>query len=161
MIFEEFKEYNLPLIGWTKLPKPPITEEDRLKYGSNSAESNSKFLRKLTQVGFKEKLSKGQIPKENYQQYIDKCKFELDTIDELNFTDYMLLIWKIIEKAKSFGEFIDYGRGSVGSSCVSWFLGISGCDPIKYKLFFSRFSSKARAESKIVDGQIWISNSLA
>jgi DNA polymerase-3 subunit alpha len=111
--------------------------------------------------GFEEKLKSGQIPKDKSKEYIDRCKMELDTFDELHFTDYMILVWKVVEKAKELGVFIDFGRGSVAGSIVSWFLGISGCDPIRYNLFFSRFLNKARAKSKIIDGDIWTDISLA
>ena len=157
---EQFQSYNLPNLGWTRLPKPPITLEDREKYESNETESNSKFLSRLAMAGFKKKLEDGVIPKEKFQIYIDRCKMELDTFDELHFTDYMLLVWKVMHKAKELGVFWDFGRGSVAGSIVSWFLGISGCDPIKYNLFFSRFLNKARAKSKEVNGEIWIDISL-
>src|SRR5882672_2097598 len=137
--YKQFQPYKLPNVGWTRLPKPPITKQDREKYGSNEKESDYKFLSRLVMLGFKEKLQNGKIPKDKTQEYIDRCKMELDTFDELHFTGYMLLVWKVIQKAKELGVFIDFGRGSVSGSAVSWFLGISGCDPIRYNLFFSRF----------------------
>lgn len=155
---EQFEPYSLPTLGWTRLPEPPITNIDREKYG---IKSNSELLAKLTTIGLEEKLKNGIIPKDKIRQYIDRCQMELDTFNELHFTGYMLLVWKVIEKAKELGVFIDFGRGSVAGSIVSWCLGISGCDPIRYNLFFSRFLNKARAKSKKVGGDIWIDISLA
>ncbi len=157
---EQFQKYDFPNLDWTRLPKPPITSFDKQKYGCESKESNSKFLSRLVMAGFEEKLSKGIIPKDKTDEYIKRCKTELDTFEELHFTDYMLLVWKVIEKAKELGVFIDYGRGSVSGSIVSWLLGISGVDPIRYGLFFSRFLNKARAKSKKINNEVWLDISL-
>lgn len=156
-----FEKYDFPNFGWTRLPKPPITEDDKIKVGLSREDSNDKLIYTLCQIGFRKKVKLGLIDVNKKQEYIDRCELELDTFKELNFTDYILLVWKMVEKAREIGVFIDYGRGSVVSSCAAWFLGLTGCDPIKYKLFFSRFVSKARAKSKIIDGEVWISNELA
>ncbi len=161
MFDKNFSKYEITNLGWTRLPPPPITLEDKLRYGSNDKESYSNFLSKLVMLGFEDKLKKNIIPVEKYQEYMDRCKMELNTFDELHFTNYMLLVWKVIEKAKELGVFIDFGRGSVAGSIVAWLLGISGCDPIKYNLFFSRFLNKARAKSKIINKEIWTDISLA
>lgn len=152
---QQFQKYDLPNIGWTRLPKPPITHADREKYGSNNKESDSQFLSKLVKAGFQEKLAKGKIPKDKIKLYQERYETELETFDKLYFSGYMLLVWKVIQKAKELGVFIDFGRGSVSGSACAWFLGISGCDPIRYNLFFSRFLNKARAKSKIIDNEIW------
>lgn len=152
---KQFQTYNLPNIGWTRLPNPPITKQDREKYGSDDKESHTQFLSRLVQIGFKEKFDKGKIPKDKIEIYQQRCAMELDTFNELHFTGYMLLVWKVIQKAKELGVFIDFGRGSVSGSICAWLLGISGCDPIRYNLFFSRFLNKARAKSKKIEGEIW------
>lgn len=159
--FDNFSLYKFENLGWTRLPKPPITSQNKVDVGLKETDSNELFLKTLCYNGFKEKLEKGQISKENNQKYIDQCKKELETFKELNFTDYILLVWAVLNKARELDIFIDYGRGSVSSSLVCWLLKISGCDPLSNKLFFSRFVSKARAKSKIIDGETWISNELA
>lgn len=153
-----FTNYSLPLLGWTRLPKPPITDEDKKSLGLKFDDSNTLLLKKLCDNGFKRKLDSGIIPKEKYKEYIERYNSELNTYIELNFVDYMLLVWKTLQKARELGIFLDFGRGSVSSSMVAWLIGISGynCDPIKYGLYFSRFLSKVRAESKVIDNEIWV-----
>lgn len=155
-----FEPYALDNIGWTKLPKPPITDEDKVKSGLIISASNSKLLRQLCYLGFEEKLKSGKIHKEKHQEYTDRCKLEIDTLEDLNFIDYVLLVWKTIDKARQLNVFIDFGRGSCASSIVFWLLKITGCDPIKHHLFFSRFVSKSRAKSKLVNGELWLQTDL-
>ena len=64
----------------------------------------------------KKKFLNKQIKKEECQKYTDRCKLELDTFNELNFTNYILLVWTVINKAKELDIFLDFGRGSVSSS---------------------------------------------
>lgn len=157
---EQFSPYNLNTIGWTRLPKPPITVEDRKKANLPDDSTSAQLLRKLCYLGFEEKLLSGIIPKEKHLEYTDRCKLEIDSLEELHFIDYVLLVWKTIDKARQLGVFIDYGRGSCASSIVFWLLKITGCDPIKYGLFFSRFISKSRAKSKIINGELWLQTDL-
>lgn len=159
-MLKDFQPYNLENLGWTRLPKPPITKDDKIKVGLDEIASSSQLLRKLTYIGFQEKIELGKISKERYQEYIDRCKIEIETLEELGFIDYVLLVWKTIDKARQLGVFIDFGRGSCASSIVFWLLKITGCDPIKYGLFFSRFVSKSRAKSKIVNGELWLQTDL-
>jgi DNA polymerase-3 subunit alpha len=148
MNLDNYQKYELPNLGWTRIPNPPITKEDRKKYHCNDKDSNAKLLAEICHSGFLEKIKHGKIPKDKQEEYLSRCKFELDIFEELYFTDYILLVWKIIDKAREMGVFIDWGRGSVAGSMVSWLIGITGCDPIKYNLFFSRFISKSRAKVK-------------
>lgn len=159
-MINQFQPYNLETLGWTRLPNPPITMEDREKAGLSHDATPLQLLRKLCYLGFEEKLLSGKIPKEKHQEYTDRCKLEIDSLEELHFIDYILLVWKTIDKARQLGVFIDYGRGSCASSIVFWLLKITGCDPIKYGLFFSRFISKTRAKSKIINGELWLQTDL-
>src|SRR3990167_8570814 len=117
-----FEPYKLDTLGWTRLPKPPVTIDDKKNAGIDGNSTSSQLLRKLCYLGFEEKLLSGKIPKEKHQEYTDRCKLEIDTLEQLNFIDYVLLVWKTIDKARQLGVFIDYGRGSCASSMVFWFL---------------------------------------
>ena len=46
-----------------------------------------------------------------------------------------------------------WGRGSVAGSLVSYLIGLTAVDPIKYDLIFERFINESRAQSKIIDGE--------
>lgn len=106
-----FQKYDLPNLGWTRLPLPPINEQDKVSVGLNKDTSSAELLRSLCYIGFEQKIKSGLIPSNNYQSYIDKCKEEIETFEKLSFVDYVLLVWKTIVKVRQIGVFIDYGRG--------------------------------------------------
>jgi DNA polymerase-3 subunit alpha len=64
----------------------------------------------------------------------------------LGFADYFLITEKIVKYAKdTFGEWsVGLGRGSGAGSIISWCLGITDIDPIKYELIFERFLDESR-----------------
>ncbi len=73
-----------------------------------------------------------------------RLNMELSVIDELNFADYFLIVWDIVNEAKRRGM-LTIGRGSAANSIVSYCLGITEVDPIKHNLYFERFLNKARS----------------
>ena len=85
----------------------------------------------------------------------------LHIIEELGFTDYILLVWDIINFCIQQDIATGLGRGSAAGSLVCYFVGITQIDPIKYDLFFERFISKTRAKKKIIDGIIYLDGNLA
>ena len=98
----------------------------------------------------------------NKQEYKDRLEYELNTFEELGFTDYILLNWEVIGRARESGYPVGDGRGSGAGSLVLFLLGVTNQDPIKHNLFFERFVSKNRAK-KITDkhGKDFLVGSLA
>ena len=80
-------------------------------------------------------------------RYIDRMHFELDTLEELGYTSYMLIMWDIYKYAREQGIMMGPSRGSVGGSIVAYLLQIIKIDAIKYDLLFERFTSKFRKGS--------------
>ena len=80
-------------------------------------------------------------------QYIDRMHYELDTLEELNFTSYMLIMWDIYRYAREQNIMMGPGRGSVSGSVVAYLLQLVTIDPLKYNLLFERFTSKHRRGS--------------
>ena len=80
-------------------------------------------------------------------QYIDRMHYELDTLEELGFTSYMLIMWDIYRYAREEKILMGPGRGSVSGSLVAYLLQIVTIDPIKYDLLFERFTSVHRKGS--------------
>ncbi len=72
------------------------------------------------------------------QEYIDRLKRELTVINNRGFAKYFLTMKAIADKASS-AQLVGAGRGSAAGSLVSYVLGITQVDPIKYDLLFSRF----------------------
>ena len=81
---------------------------------------------------------------------VDRLKMELQVIKEMNFTDYFLVVWDVLMEAKKRGM-ITIGRGSAANSIVSYCLGITEVDPVKYNLYFERFLNKGRSSPPDID----------
>lgn len=140
-----------------RLPEFVVEEKYYEKYGIKNHCDNYTFLRELCNKAY---LEKGINKLPNKKDYIDRVKYELETLNELGFVDYILLIWDIINYCKENDIPTGPGRGSAAGSCVLYFIGITDVDPIKYSLYFERFVSKSRAKKIIIDGITYLDGSL-
>jgi DNA-directed DNA polymerase III PolC len=84
------------------------------------------------------------------KQVEERLIMELEVIRELGFPDYFLVVWDIVKEAKKRGMML-IGRGSAANSIVSYCLGLTQVDPIKYNLYFERFLNKGRSSPPDVD----------
>lgn len=151
-MFEEFTNYKSG--GEPEgVELPTIDLEGELE-GKGSFEA----LRYLCLKGAKER---GIEQKENKKDYYDRVKHELKVLDDLGFTDYILLNWDVLNFCHKNNIIVGEGRGSAAGSLVLYLLGVTNIDPIKYNLYFERFVSKNRAK-KIVgkDGKVYLDGSL-
>jgi error-prone DNA polymerase len=81
---------------------------------------------------------------------VDRLDYELRIISKLGLQDYFLVVWDIVQEAKSRG--IRYaGRGSAADSAVAYCLGITQVDSIKRGLLFERFLSLERSQKPDID----------
>ncbi|MGH8911747.1 MAG: DNA polymerase III subunit alpha, partial [Acidimicrobiia bacterium] len=76
---------------------------------------------------------------------------ELKIIDEMGFPAYFLIVWDLIRFAHEQGIRTGPGRGSAAGSIVSYCLGITSVDPLRYKLIFERFLNPGRREMPDID----------
>lgn len=83
-------------------------------------------------------------------EYVARLKEELHTIKDRGFSKYFLTMKKISDKVSSV-QLVGSGRGSGAGSLVSYLLGITQVDPIKYKLQFSRFIRKNAKDYPDID----------
>ncbi len=83
--------------------------------------------------------------------YLDRLKKELKVIDEMGYIDYFLIVYDYVKFAKSNAILVGPGRGSAAGSLVSYCLGITEIDPIKYNLVFERFLNKDRVSLPDID----------
>jgi len=72
---------------------------------------------------------------------------ELSTIKSMGFPTYFLIVQDIVNWAKAQGIPVGPGRGSAAGSLVSYLLGITSVDPLKYGLLFERFLNEARTDT--------------
>ena len=151
-----FTRLNLPLHG-VRLPSFKIEDRYINDLALPTDISTYDFLRELCLRRFKHLgLDKGKIKK----VYIDRIKYELEILSELNFVEYILLVWKVVSYCRENDIPLGLGRGSAAGSMVLYLLQITQIDPVKYDLFFERFVSKARAKKKVVDGVTYLDGSL-
>jgi len=151
----QFSNMKLPLYG-VRLPEFNIESRLKKQYGLKEESSNYDFLMQVCRSNFK----KLNIAKEDFPKYSERVKYELETIKELGFLDYILLVWTVINYCNENSIPLGLGRGSAAGSLILYLLGVTKVDPIKYELFFERFISKIRAKKQIVDGITYLDGSL-
>ncbi len=76
---------------------------------------------------------------------------ELSIIRQMGYIDYFLIVWDFIRYAKEKGIMVGPGRGSAAGSLVSFCLGITNIDPLKYNLIFERFLNPERISMPDID----------
>ncbi len=81
----------------------------------------------------------------------ERLDYELSTIEGMGFVDYFLIVWDFIKYARDHGIPVGPGRGSAAGSIVSYALGITQLDPLKYNLLFERFLNPERVSMPDID----------
>ena len=121
--------------GVTKLPKYDVPE------GYTSWE----YLNKLCYDGLKERYPDGE------ESLKERLEYELSVIQSMGDVDYFLIVWDFIKYARDHDIMVGPGRGSAAGSIVSYTLGITSIDPIKYQLLFERFLNPERVSMPDID----------
>jgi DNA polymerase-3 subunit alpha len=81
----------------------------------------------------------------------ERFDFEIDTIKEMGFAGYFLIVQDFINSSKKMNIPVGPGRGSAAGSLVAYTLGITNIDPLKYNLLFERFLNPARKSMPDID----------
>lgn len=119
----------------SKLPNFPLPE------GTDHYE----YLRNVCLEGLKERY-------ENInEELIQRLEYELGVIKQMGYVDYFLIVWDFIRFAVESGIPTGPGRGSAAGSLVSYTLGITKIDPIKYNLLYERFLNPERISMPDID----------
>ena len=108
--------------------------------------SQESYLRHLCVESAKRKLG-GSIP----AQYAERLEFELQTIISSGYEGYFLIVQDFTTAAREMDVWVGPGRGSAAGSLVSYLLGITNVDPVKYDLLFERFLNPERVSMPDVD----------
>jgi DNA polymerase-3 subunit alpha len=104
------------------------------------------YLEALSIKGLNKRLN-NSIP-ENYKK---RLLYELDIIKKMNFVDYFLIVYDYVKFAKNNSILVGPGRGSAAGSLVTYSLGITSVDPLKYDLLFERFLNPERVTMPDID----------
>ena len=123
----DFSQYHLPVY----IPPDGLTPTD--------------YIKELCQKGLFKRYG------ESTPELEKRLAHELTTIEDMGFVSYFLIVWDFINYAKTKGIPVGPGRGSAAGSLVSFLLGITDLDPIKYGLLFERFLNPGRRSMPDID----------
>ncbi|MFB6212712.1 MAG: DNA polymerase III subunit alpha [Candidatus Magasanikbacteria bacterium] len=147
---QEFEEYPSAIKNTMEIAQKCEIELETDTYRipefeTPNGESSKEYLRTLLE----ERL------RERYEEITDEIKErlerELKVINKMDFATYFLIVQDIVNWAKKRGIVVGPGRGSAAGSLVSYVLGITNVDPIKYDLLFERFLNPERIEVPDID----------
>lgn len=111
--------------------------------------NGEKFLKDL----LAEKLKKFLLKNLSYKKsdYFKRVEYELSIIIKMKFENYFLIVYDIVNWAKSQNILVGPGRGSAPGSLISFLLGITSIDPIENDLLFERFLNPERITMPDID----------
>ena len=127
-----------------ELGKPYLPE-----YPVPKGQTMDEFFRQRCHEGLSQRLQvsseRGQaFPPEQEQDYRERLDFELQTITQMGFPGYFLIVMDFIQWAKNHDIPVGPGRGSGAGSLVAYALQITDLDPLEYDLLFERFLNPER-----------------
>jgi DNA polymerase-3 subunit alpha len=150
--FMEFKShgYRLP-----KYPIPKDIEYEEWKKGRPEGEEVSfSYCSYLAEKNWDKKLWQTKDDPVLEKKYRERINTELETIKTMGFVDYFLIVQDFVGWCKQNDIMTGCGRGSAGGCLLSYLLGITKLDPIKYDLLFSRFLNADRVSLPDIDMDI-------
>ncbi|WP_411953642.1 DNA polymerase III subunit alpha [Alkalibacillus sp. S2W] len=122
---------------WFDLPEFPKEQTN---------ETSEEMLRRLCEDALQYKYDGASQP-----QAMKRLDHELNTINQMAFADYFLIVWDLVKYAKKEGILVGPGRGSAAGSIVAYLLNITDVDPIKHQLLFERFLNPERQSMPDID----------
>lgn len=150
---EEFINYPYAFDNLDQLINKCHLEIERVKtslpiFPNDYQITSAEYLKELCFTGLKKRLKNYHGEK---KKYVDRIKYELEIIHKMGYDDYFLIVWDFVRYAKINGIYVGPGRGSAAGSLVSYSLGITDIDPLKYDLLFERFLNPERISMPDID----------
>lgn len=115
-------------------------------YPVPAGDDEDSYLRKLAEAG-----AVARYGADFGAEVRERLEFELQTISEMGFSAYFLIVWDFVKFAKDNGIAVGPGRGSAAGSLVAYSLKITDLDPLKYDLLFERFLNPGRKSMPDID----------
>ncbi len=151
----DFKTKHYPVFIPPGLEGKKVSKAERLKEAEN-------FLRKLCLQGIEERytpdklaaLQKKVAGRDPKQAILDRCLYEFEILTSKGMCDYMLIVYDFIAWAKKKNIPMGPGRGSAAGSLVSYLIGITDIEPLRFDLFFERFINPERVSYPDIDVDI-------
>lgn len=139
--------WNKDLSYFTKQINLNITyQENLIPHYDNKITDSYNYLKALSYKGLSKRLN-NNIPLE----YKTRLDYELNTIKQMNYVDYFLIVYDYVKYAIKNNIYVGPGRGSAVGSLVTYSLGITSIDPLKYNLLFERFLNPGRITMPDID----------
>jgi DNA polymerase-3 subunit alpha len=147
-IFKDFKQACDNTLLIAERCETTMREGENLlpQFPVPNGQSEDSWLMKLANDGLATKMG-NSIPTE----YQDRLNFELEVMIKMGFPGYFLVVADLCDHARKVGIRVGPGRGSAAGSLVSYSLGITGLDPIKFGLLFERFLNPERISMPDID----------
>ncbi|MFA5777222.1 MAG: DNA polymerase III subunit alpha [Parcubacteria group bacterium] len=123
-------------LGETQLPHYDVPE----------GFTDKTYLRKLVEEGLQKRFGDDITSVQT-----ERMEYELSVIEKTGFVSYFLIVQDFVNWAKNQGIVVGPGRGSAAGSFISYLIGITNIDPIKYNLLFERFLNPERISMPDVD----------
>ncbi|MBA2620641.1 MAG: DNA polymerase III subunit alpha [Acidobacteria bacterium] len=121
-------------------------------------ETADEYFQKVVVEGFEARKQKVWLPQQacgklkyNLDDYQKRIEKEIDTIKNMKFPGYFLIVWEFIRYAREKGIPVGPGRGSAAGSLVAYCLEITDVDPLQYDLLFERFLNPERVSMPDID----------
>ncbi len=129
-----------------ELPKYALNIPDFCKYNDTKGLNSDEYLYNLSIKGLNKRFNNKVTMK-----YKDRLLYELSIIKQMGYSNYFLIVYDYIKYAKTNNILVGPGRGSAAGSLVSFSLGITEVDPLKYDLLFERFLNPNRVTMPDID----------
>lgn len=142
-IKEEDKKSTLDFVSDIDIK---LEKKENLIPRYNKEIDSALFLKNLAYKGLVKRLN-GKPEK----KYLERLNYELNVINKMGFVDYFLIVYDYVLYAKKNNILVGPGRGSAAGSLVSFSIGITDVDPIKYNLLFERFLNPERVTMPDID----------
>lgn len=149
-MINDFKNIPEAIMNTTKIAESCNVEielnKPRLpKFSTPEGYTAEEYLKKISFEKLSDRYPK---PKEEIKE---RLSHELSVINRTGFADYFLIVQDFVNWAKERGIVVGPGRGSAAGSIVSYILGITNIDPIRYDLLFERFLNPDRIQVPDID----------
>ncbi len=151
----DFKTKHYPVYIPPGLVGKDVTKKERLK-------AAEEFLRGLCLEGIKSRYTeealnfvREKVPgKDPTQVVMERFEYEFGILTSKGMSDYMLIVYDFIDWAKKQGIPVGPGRGSAAGSIISYLIGITDIEPLRFHLFFERFINPERISYPDIDVDI-------
>lgn len=108
-----------------------------------NGQNPDEYLRQLCRNGWRDKIA-NVVPKDEHVRYTERIKQELSVLQGADLSSYFLIVADIVDRVRSQSWLPGPGRGSAAGCLVSYLIGITSIDPMKYDLIFERFYNSGR-----------------